>query len=87
VFQVRQPARHVTVVLSVSRRTCCCRCSDNYFSQLKRSLDGTHHDVSKERLDRYLGEFDFRYCAFRRARTAVPAEGGHLIRLSPDSCT
>jgi transposase-like protein len=34
---------------------------EGYFAQLKRSLDGTHHHVSKEHLHRYLGEFDFRY--------------------------
>ena len=32
---------------------------ENYFSQLKRSIDGTHHHVSKEHLPRYLAEFDF----------------------------
>lgn len=35
--------------------------AENYFSQLKRSIDGTHHHVSREHLDRYLAEFDFRY--------------------------
>jgi transposase-like protein len=35
--------------------------AENFFSQLKRSLDGTHHHVSREHLDRYLTEFDFRY--------------------------
>jgi hypothetical protein len=35
--------------------------AENYFSQLKRSIDGTHHHVSKEHLPRYLAEFDFRY--------------------------
>ncbi len=35
--------------------------AEAYFSQLKRSLDGTHHHVSREHLDRYLAEFDFRY--------------------------
>lgn len=35
--------------------------AENYFSQLKRSIDGTHHHVSPEHLGRYLGEFDFRY--------------------------
>lgn len=35
--------------------------AENYFSQLKRSLDGTHHHVSEEHLPRYLSEFDFRY--------------------------
>jgi len=33
---------------------------ENYFSQLKRSIDGTHHHVSEEHLGRYLAEFDFR---------------------------
>ena len=32
--------------------------AENYFSQLKRSLDGTHHHVSKVHLQRYLNEFE-----------------------------
>jgi transposase-like protein len=35
--------------------------AEGYFSQLKRSLDGTHHRVSVEHLPRYLAEFDYRY--------------------------
>jgi transposase-like protein len=35
--------------------------AEGYFSQLKRSLDGTHHAVSVEHLPRYLAEFDFRH--------------------------
>lgn len=35
--------------------------AENFFSQLKRSIDGTHHHVSREHLARYLAEFDFRY--------------------------
>lgn len=35
--------------------------AENFFSQLKRSLDGTHHHVSGKHLHRYLAEFDFRY--------------------------
>ncbi|MEA2376222.1 MAG: hypothetical protein QOD13_129 [Thermoleophilaceae bacterium] len=35
--------------------------AENFFSQLKRSIDGTHHCVSREHLHRYLAEFDFRY--------------------------
>jgi len=35
--------------------------AEGYFSQLKRSLDGTHHHVSKTHLPRYVAEFDFRY--------------------------
>jgi transposase-like protein len=34
---------------------------EGFFSQLKRSIDGTHHYVSTEHLHRYLAEFDFRY--------------------------
>lgn len=35
--------------------------AEGFFSQLKRSLDGTHHHVSREHLHRYLAEFDFRF--------------------------
>ena len=28
---------------------------------MKRSLDGTHHHVSRKHLHRYVSEFDFRY--------------------------
>ena len=35
--------------------------AENFFSQLKRSIDGTHHHISKAHLHRYLTEFDFRY--------------------------
>lgn len=35
--------------------------AEGYFSQLKRSLDGTHHHVSTEHLSRYLAQFDFMY--------------------------
>jgi transposase-like protein len=35
--------------------------AEGFFAQLKRSIDGTHHHVSREHLHRYLAEFDFRY--------------------------
>lgn len=35
--------------------------AEGYFSQLKRSIDGTHHHVSEQHLQRYVSEFDFRY--------------------------
>ena len=41
--------------------------AEGYFSQLKRSLDGTHHHVSREHLSRYTGEFDFRYSTRKMA--------------------
>jgi transposase-like protein len=34
---------------------------EGFFGQLKRSIDGTHHGVSAEHLQRYAREFDFRY--------------------------
>lgn len=41
-----------------------------FFSQLKRSLDGTHHHVSREHLARYLAEFDFRFSTCKECDTA-----------------
>ena len=35
--------------------------AEGFFSQLKRSLEGTHHHVSPEHLHRYLAEYDYRY--------------------------
>ncbi|HLH14686.1 MAG TPA: transposase [Solirubrobacteraceae bacterium] len=35
--------------------------AEAFFAQLKRSLDGTHHHVSREHLPRYLSEFEFRF--------------------------
>ncbi len=40
-----------------------------YFSQLKRSIDGTHHHVSHEHLPRYLAEFDFRFSTCKETDT------------------
>ena len=44
--------------------------AEGYFSQLKRSLDGTHHHVSVEHLPRYLAEFDYRYSTRKLSDTA-----------------
>jgi transposase-like protein len=35
--------------------------AENFFSQLKRSIDGTHHCISHKHLQRYLTEFAFRH--------------------------
>jgi transposase-like protein len=43
--------------------------AETYFSQLKRSLDGTHHHISREHLHRYLAEFDFRYSTCKQSDT------------------
>ncbi len=34
---------------------------ENYFSIMKRGINGVYHHVSQKHLKRYLGEFDFRY--------------------------
>lgn len=44
--------------------------AENFFSQLKRSVDGTHHHVSAFHLPRYLAEFDFRYSTRKLSDTA-----------------
>ena len=37
---------------------------------MKRSIDGTHHHVSRKHLDRYLAEFDYRYSTRKLSDTA-----------------
>ena len=49
--------------------------AENFFSQLKRSIDGTHHSISKYHLQRYLGEFDFRFST----RKITDTERMHLL--------
>lgn len=43
--------------------------AEAFFSQLKRSIDGTHHHVSREHLARYLAEFDFRFPTCKQSDT------------------
>jgi len=46
----------------VSKRTgASTNLAEGFFSQLKRSINGTHHHVSREHLHRYLSEFDYRF--------------------------
>ncbi len=61
---------------------------ENYFSQLKRSLDGTHHHVSTEHLHRYLAEFDFRASSHyvddsTRMRSLIAQTGGRRLTYKP----
>jgi hypothetical protein len=35
--------------------------AENFFSQLKRSISGTHHSISPEHLHRYVVEFAYRH--------------------------
>lgn len=59
--------------------------AEGYFSQLKRSIDGTHHHVSQQHLHRYLGEFDYRYNTRKledgdRTRLAIRMAEGKRLR-------
>jgi transposase-like protein len=62
--------------------------AENYFSQLKRSLDGTYHHVSREHLPRYLAEFDFRYSTrelsdTQRMARLIGRTGGRRLSYKP----
>jgi len=61
---------------------------ENYFSQLKRSLDGTFHHVSREHLPRYLAEFDFRFSTrdltdAQRMQRLIGRSGGKRLSYRP----
>jgi hypothetical protein len=62
--------------------------AEGFFSQLKRSLDGTHHHVSTEHLQRYLHQFDFMYTHCRatdseRMRLVLSNIGGRRLTYKP----
>ena len=61
---------------------------EGYFAQLKRSIDGTHHHVSKVHLPRYLAEFDFRYSTCKqddgmRLQRMVDQAAGRRLTYKP----
>jgi transposase-like protein len=61
---------------------------EGWFSQLKRSLDGTHHAVSVEHLDRYLTQFAFMYSFCRdtdsvRMRRIIDNVEGRRLPYKP----
>lgn len=65
--------------------------AENYFSQLKRSIDGTYHHVSREHLERYLTEFDFRHSTCKQTDTERIAElvgrvGGRRLTYREPAC-
>ena len=62
--------------------------AEGYFSQLKRSIDGTHHHVSVAHLPRYLAEFDYRYSTRKmqdseRMRRVMGQTGGRRLTYRP----
>ena len=52
---------------------------DGFWSQLKRSIDGTHHHVSRKHLPKYLDEFSFRY-----SNRYAESDGGSIFALLAD---
>jgi transposase-like protein len=66
--------------------------AENYFSILKRGINGVYHSVSEAHLHRYLAEFDFRYSnrsklgvedTERAAKAVLGAEGKRLTYHQP----
>ena len=62
--------------------------AEGFFGQLKRSIDGTHHHVSREHLHRYVGEFDFRYSTCKmddaaRLQVMVDRAAGRRLTYEP----
>lgn len=59
----REYASHETVDHNVEyvRGDAHTNTAENFFSILKRGINGVYHHVSEAHLDRYLSEFDFRY--------------------------
>jgi transposase-like protein len=64
--------------------------AENYFSILKRGIDGVYHHVSEAHLPRYLVEFDFRYnnrtahgvSDAERTRRALSGVAGKRLRYT-----
>jgi transposase-like protein len=62
--------------------------AENFFSLLKRGINGIYHHVSEAHLDRYLAEFDFRYNHLSgngytdadRTRIALSRVGGKRLK-------
>jgi hypothetical protein len=62
--------------------------AEGYFSQLKRSIDGTHHHVSTQHLNRYLAQFDFLYTLCKlsdslRMMAVIRQAGGRRLTYKP----
>jgi transposase-like protein len=62
--------------------------AEGFFSQLKRSLDGTHHHVSREHLPRYLAQFDFLRSTYKlddsdRMRIVLARAAGRRLSYKP----
>jgi transposase-like protein len=54
--------------------------AENYFSILKRGINGVYHHVSHEHLPMYLAEFDFRYNARSGLGVSDSERAGKLLK-------
>jgi|SRR3984893_824116 len=54
--------------------------AENYFSILKRGINGVYHHVSHEHLPMYLAEFDFRYNARSGLGVSDPQRAEKLLK-------
>ena len=52
----------------------------DYFSILKRGINGVYHHISHEHLPMYLAEFDFRYDARSGLGISDPQRAGKLLK-------
>jgi transposase-like protein len=62
--------------------------AESFFAQMKRSITGTHHNVSKEHLHRYVNEFAFRWNTRKltdgeRVQAMVDATVGKRLTYRP----
>jgi transposase-like protein len=62
--------------------------AESFFSQFKRSLNGTFHNVSKEHLGRYVDEFEFRWNTrkvsdAKRVQTLIDGAAGRRLTYRP----
>jgi len=63
--------------------------AEGFFGNSKRSIDGTHHNISRKHTDSYFAELDYKYNTRKEtdgARTMEgirKMEGKRLMLLSP----
>ena len=65
---------------------------EGFFSQLKRSIDGTYHHVSAHHLHRYLAEFDYRYSTRKdkdgeRTKRAIRQAAGKRLKYGESAAS
>jgi transposase-like protein len=85
-FQAHRTVNHAKKEFVKGRATT--NPAESFFAQLKRSIDGTHHHVSPEHLQRYVNEFAFRYTTCKakdteRVQMLVNGAAGRRLTYRP----